>query len=170
MTTTEYLLNIGILALVLATNLGTRTLTWRRLMIPVVLVALAGGSFLRRMPTVGHDLELELAGLSSGVLLGVLAALLVRVGRVGDRVATSAGAGFAALWIVVIGGRMLFAYGAQHWYGAALGTFSRAHQITGSGAWAAAFVLMALAMVISRVLVTGAQAVRLDTQAPVFAS
>ena len=28
MTTTEYLLNIGILALVLATNLGTRTLTW----------------------------------------------------------------------------------------------------------------------------------------------
>ena len=76
MTTTEYLLNIGILALVLATNLGTRTLTWRRLMVPVLLVALAGSSFLRQMPTLGHDLELELAGLSCGVLLGVVAALL----------------------------------------------------------------------------------------------
>jgi hypothetical protein len=167
MTTTEYLLNIGILALVLATNLGTRTLTWRRLMVPVLLVALAGSSFLRQMPTLGHDLELELAGLSCGVLLGVVAALLVRVRRVGDRVVTMAGAGFAALWVVVIGGRMLFAYGAQHWYGRAIGEFSRTNQITGSVAWAAAFVLMALAMVISRVLVTGMQAARLGGSLPV---
>ena len=164
MTTTEYLLNIGILALVLAANLGTRALSWRRLLVPVLLVALAGFSFLRRMPTVGNDLELELAGLTAGVLLGVLAALLVHVHRVGDRVVTTAGAGFAALWVVVIGGRMLFAYGAQHWYGRAIGTFSRTYQITGSAAWTAAFVLMALAMVVSRVLVTGTQAARLDAQ------
>jgi hypothetical protein len=166
MTTTEYLLNIGILALVLATNLGTRALSWRRLLVPVLLVALAGFSFLRQMPTIGHDLELELAGLTAGVLLGVLAALLVHVRRVGDRVVTSAGAGFTALWVLVIGGRMLFAYGAQHWYGRAIGEFSRAHQITGSGAWTAAFVLMALAMVVSRVLVTATQAARLGAHLP----
>ena len=77
--------------------------------------------------------------------------------------------GFAALWVLVIGGRMLFAYGAQHWYGRAIGEFSRANQITGSGAWAAAFVLMALAMVISRVLVTGTQASRVGVQLPVAA-
>jgi hypothetical protein len=65
---------------------------------------------------------------------------------------------------------MLFAYGAQHWYGAAIGTFSRAHQITGSAAWTSAFVLMALAMVVSRVLVTGTQAARLSIHAPAFAS
>jgi hypothetical protein len=170
MTTTEYLLNIGILALVLATNLGTRTLTWRRLMVPVALVALAGGSFLRQMPTQGHDVELELAGLTAGVLLGVLAALLVHVRRVRERMVTIAGAGFVALWFAVVGGRMLFAYGAQHWYGRAIGQFSRVHQITGSGAWTAAFVLMALAMVISRVLVTGAQAARLGASVPVVAA
>jgi hypothetical protein len=170
MTTTEYLLNIGILALVLATNLGTRTLTWRRLMVPVVLVALAAGSFLRQLPTLGHDVELELAGLTAGVLLGVLAALLVHVRRVGERVVTIAGAGFAALWFAVVGGRMLFAYGAQHWYGRAIGQFSRVHQITGSGAWTAGFVLMALAMVISRVLVTGAQAARLGASVPFVAA
>jgi hypothetical protein len=169
MTTTEYLLNIGILALVLATNLGTRALSWRRLLVPVLLVALAGAGFLRQMPTVGNDLVLELAGLTAGVLLGVVAALLVHVRRDGDRVVTSAGVGFAALWVVVIGGRMLFAYGAQHWYGRAIGGFSRSYQITGSGAWTAAFVLMALAMVISRVLVTGAQAARLGGQLPASA-
>jgi hypothetical protein len=169
MTTTEYLLNAGILALVLATNLGTRALSWRRLLVPVLLVALAGVGFLRGMPTVGHDLELELAGLTAGVLLGVLAALLVHLRRVDGRVVTSAGAGFAALWVLVIGGRMLFAYGAQHWYGRAIGEFSRAHQITGSGAWTAAFVLMALAMVVSRVLVTGTQAARLGAHQPAVA-
>lgn len=169
MTTTEYLLNIGVLALVLATNLGTRALSWRRLLLPVLLVALAGFSFLRQMPTVGHDLELELAGLTTGVLLGVVAALLVHVRRVGDRVVTSAGAGFAALWVLVIGGRMLFAYGAKHWYGRAIGEFSRAYQITGTGVWTAAFVLMALAMVVSRVLVTGTQAARLGAYLPASA-
>jgi hypothetical protein len=169
MTTTEYLLNVGILALVLATNLGTRVLTWRRLVVPVLLVVLAGGSFLRQLPTAGHDVELELAGLTAGVLLGVVAALLVRVHRVGDRVVTSAGAGFAVLWVAVVGGRVLFAYGAGHWYGAAIAGFSRSVRITGSGAWAAAFVLMALAMVISRVLVTGAQAARLGARLPVSA-
>jgi hypothetical protein len=55
---------------------------------------------------------------------------------------------------------MLFAYGAAHWYGRAIGTFSRAHQITGSGAWAAAFVLMALAMVVTRVAATGVATAR----------
>jgi hypothetical protein len=168
-TATEYLLNIGILVLVLATNLGTRTLTRRRLVVPVLLVALAGGSFLRQLPTAGHDLELELTGLTAGVLLGVAAALLVRVRRVGDRVVTSAGAGFAALWVAVVGGRVLFAYGAGHWYGPAIAEFSRSVRITGSSAWTAAFVLMALAMVVVRVLVTGAQAARLAARLPVSA-
>jgi hypothetical protein len=169
MTTTEYLLNIGILALVLATNLGTRTLTTRRLLVPVLLVALAGLTFLRQMPTIGHDLELELAGLTAGALLGVVAALLVRVRWMDGRVVTTAGAGFALLWVVVVGGRMLFAYGAEHWYGPAIVRFSEAHQFTGSGAYAAAFVLMALAMVVTRVLVTGTQAARLTAHLPAAA-
>ena len=167
MTTSQYLLNFGLLAYVLYSNLGTKTLTHRRLTLPVVLVAVAGYAFLRDLPTAGNDTHLELAGLTAGVVLGVFAALLVRVRRAADgSLVAEAGAAFAALWIVVIGGRMLFAYGADHWFITAIGRFSRDHQITGADAWTAAFVLMALAMVVTRVLVAGAQVARLTARRP----
>ena len=167
MTTAEYLLNIGLLGYVLSTNLGARQLTRRRFTLPVLLVAVAGYAFLRGLSTAGNDSLLELAGLTAGVLLGALAALLVSLERRADgTVVAHAGAGFATLWVVVIGGRMLFAYGADHWFPAAIAGFSRRHEITGAGAWTAAFVLMALAMVLTRLAVTGAQAARLPrTQA-----
>ena len=163
MNTSQYLLNLGLLALILGTNLGTRTLTVRRMLLPVALVAVAGYAYLRNLPTLGNDTRLELAGLTAGAVLGVVAALLVDVRRDRDgSVVTRAGVAFAALWIAVIGGRMLFAYGADHWFHAAIGRFSYVNEITGSDAWTAAFVLMALAMVVTRQLVTGAQAARLS--------
>ena len=54
-----------------------------------------------------------------------------------------AGAAYGGLWIAVIGGRCVFAYGAEHWFGRAIGEFSMTHQITGADAWTAAFILMA---------------------------
>jgi hypothetical protein len=71
-----------------------------------------------------------------------------------------AGSAYAALWVAVIGGRMLFAYGADHWFPVAIGRFSMTHQITGADAWTAAFVLMALSMVIARVAASGLLAAR----------
>jgi hypothetical protein len=62
-----------------------------------------------------------------------------------------AGAAYAILWIAVIGGRMLFAYGADHWFPAAIGRFSMTHQITGADAWTAALILLSLSMVLARV-------------------
>jgi hypothetical protein len=53
-----------------------------------------------------------------------------------------------------------FAYGADHWFGPAVGRFSMTHAITGAGAWTAAFVLMALCMVVVRVAGTGLAAAR----------
>jgi hypothetical protein len=165
MTTSEYLLNLGLLAYVLYSNLGTKPLSRRRFTLPIVFVGIAGYAFLRDLPTAGNDTTLELVGLSTGVVLGIVAALLVRVRRDADyRVVTRAGAGFAALWVAVIGGRMLFAYGADHWFPMAIAQFSRTHEITGADAWTVAFVLMALAMVVTRVLVNGAQAARLDAR------
>ena len=55
---------------------------------------------------------------------------------------------------------------AEHWFGQAIGRFSRTYEITGGDAWTAAFVLMALAMVVTRVLVTMAQAFRLEPGRP----
>ena len=59
-----------------------------------------------------------------------------------------------ALWIAVIGGRILFAEWATGAGSRTVGQFSRDHLITGADAWTAAFVLMALAMVVGRLLTT----------------
>lgn len=158
MTTTEYLLNFALLAFILVTNLGTHRVTRRRLVLPLVLVAVAASAFLRHVPTIGHDLTLELLGVAAGAVLGVVAGLLVHVHRDHDGTTTTAGLPYAALWVAVIGGRVLFAYGAEHWWSRSIGMFSMQHQITGADAWASAFILMALTMVLARVAVTAAQA------------
>jgi hypothetical protein len=152
MTATMYLLNLGLLAFVLWANLGTRTVTRSRLLLPVLLVIAAGAVFLRDVPTAGHDVTLEAAGVGAGVVLGLLAGALVRVQRNrAGRLVMRAGAAYAGLWVAVIGGRMLFAYGADHWFPAAIGRFSMTHQITGADAWTAAFILLSLSMVLARV-------------------
>src|SRR3954468_372972 len=156
MTTTQYLLNAGLLAFVLWANLGTRAVTRSRFTLPLLLVAVAAGVFLRDVPTAGHDVGLELTGVAAGAVLGLVAAALVRIDRDGTgRLVMRAGAAYAALWIAVIGGRCVFAYGADHWFGRTIGEFSMSHRITGVDAWTAAFILMALAMVVVRVAATG---------------
>ena len=154
MTVTQYLLNAGVLVFVLATNLGTRHLTWRRLALPLVLVAGAAAVFLRDLPTSGNDATLEAVGLAAGVALGLLAGAAMSVRHEAGRPVTSAGSAYAALWVAVVVGRVLFAYGADHWFSRQIGLFSYEHRITGADAWTAAFVLMALAMVSTRVVVT----------------
>ena len=157
MSTTQYVLNFGLLAYILISNVGTHEVTRRRLLLPVLLVAVAGAVFLNDPPTAGNDVRLEMVGVAAGAVLGVLAGLLVRVRLVRGRVLATAGVAYAALWVAVIGGRMLFAYGADHWFSQRIGLFSYHHQITGADAWTAAFVGMALAMVMTRVLVTWAR-------------
>ena len=91
--------------------------------------------------------------------LGVAAAALMPVRRDGTgRIVTTAGVGYAVLWIAVIGGRIAFAYSATGRASRSVGEFSIAQQITGAAVWTAAFVLMALAMVLTRVAVTAAHA------------
>jgi hypothetical protein len=159
MSTAQLILNGALLMFVLGTNLGTKVVTGRRLLLPVVLVAVAGWFFLQDLPTTAGDTRLELAGALIGVGLGVAAAALMPVRRDGaGRIVTTAGVGYAILWIAVIGGRIAFAYSATGWAYRSVGEFSMAQQITGAAAWTAAFVLMALAMVLTRVAVTAAHA------------
>jgi hypothetical protein len=152
MNTTQYLLNAGLLAFVLWSNLGTHPVGRRRITLPLLLVALAAVVFLRHLPTAGNDVTLEVTGAAVGAVLGIVAAALVHVHRDSrGRLVMRAGGAYAALWVAVIGGRVLFAYGAHHWFPRTIGTFSMRHQITGADAWTAAFVLMALTMVVARV-------------------
>jgi hypothetical protein len=159
MSASQYALNIGLLVFVLGLNLGVREVTARRLALPVVVAAGLGYVFLRSVPTLGNDVTLEIAGVACGLVLGALAAACVRIGRDARTGALTmrAGTAYALVWTAVIGGRIAFAYGAEHTFAPQIARFSMAHQITGAEAWTAAFVLMALAMVGSRVLVNGAQ-------------
>lgn len=163
MTTAELLLNLGVLAFVLGSGLGTRPLTRRRFRLPIAIVVVVGFIFLRSVPTAGNDVTLEVALGLAGIAFGALAGCLMAVGRdeAAGTVVTKAAAAYAALWIAVIGGRILFAYGSDHWFRRQIATFSREHVITGSSAWTAAFVIMAISMVAARVAVTGLKAARI---------
>lgn len=161
MSTDEYILNIVLLVYILWTGLGTKPLTSTRFIRPLVLIAIAAAVFLRSISTGGHDERLELAGVLTGFVLGTFAGLLVRVER--DRngqLVTRAGAAYAAIWIAVIGGRVLFAYGADHWFTEQIDKYSMTHEITSAEAWADAFILMSLTMLLTRLAVTGVAAIR----------
>lgn len=165
MSTTQYLLNAGLLVLVLGTNLGRRVATPSRLLLPTSLVAIAAVLLLPSVPTAGNDVQLELAGLAAGVAAGALAGMMMRVEWVGARAWTVAGAAYAAIWVGAIGGRMLFAAAANGPYATDIGLYSMRHHITGADAWATAFVVMALTMVLARVVVTTVKLARARTHA-----
>jgi hypothetical protein len=158
MSTTQWILNIALLAWVLLRNLGTRPLDRAFVTIPLLVVGVAAGIFLRSVPTAGNDVFLDVVFAGAGVVLGAVATALTRVRVEAGRLVVTAGAAFAALWIVVIGGRVLFAEWATGSGSRTIGRFSMEHLITGADAWTAAFVLMALAMVLSRVVTTGIRA------------
>jgi len=165
MTVGELLLNLGVLVFVLVSGLGTRPLTRRRFRLPIAIVVAVGFIFLRTVPTAGNDVTLEVILGSLGIAFGACAGALMAVRRdpANGSVVTKAAAAYAALWIAVIGGRILFAYGSDHWFARQIATFSRQHAITGSAPWTAAFVIMAMAMVTARVAVTGIKAARIAT-------
>lgn len=155
MTLTQWLLNAGLLVFILASNLGTRPLTAARLAMPVVLSVFAAVAFLSNAPVVGNDVALDFVGAAAGVALGIVAGMLMRVRRgAGRRLVSTAGSAYAVLWFIVIGGRVAFAESANGWAKAAITDFSISNRITGSDAWTAAFIVMALTMVAARVLTT----------------
>ena len=158
MSTAQWILNGVLLAWVLLRNLGERRLRPALFVVPLLVVAVAAATFLRDLPTAGNDLTLELAGATAGLVLGTLATALTRLSRRDGDLVVTAGLAFAALWVAVIGGRVLFAQWATHSGAATVGEFSLRHQITGADAWTAAFVLMALLMVLGRLATTAAWA------------
>jgi hypothetical protein len=64
------------------------------------------------------------------------------------------------LWIVVIGARAAFAYGAAYWFTADLVAWAVAHQVS-AAAITDGLIFMALTMVIVRTLGLGVRASRL---------
>jgi hypothetical protein len=151
-----WIINFVVLGVVLEADLGRRKITWFRLARPVLVAGAIIVYYLTRTPVTTHGggLVFELALAALGVVLGLVAGLIFRVFRVGGAAWSQAGAGYALLWVVVIGARIGFAYATSHSHRVQvwLGT----HHITGD-AVTDALIFMAVGMLLVR---TGALRVR----------
>ena len=148
-----YLIN-AILVLMVIRQIREHSLDLRALAVPVLAVGAAAVMFLHSVPAGGTTSRWSCSAFrparpwarSAAWPPGCAAAQPARpAGR--------AGVLAASMWVAGIGGRMAFAFAASHGAGPAIGRFSIAHHITGSAAWVAALVMMALADVLTRLVV-----------------
>ncbi|WIY01609.1 hypothetical protein QRX60_47610 [Amycolatopsis mongoliensis] len=148
------IVNAAVLAAVLQADLGrSRKLTASRLVRPILLAALIVPLFMQSVTTQGNGLTLEIAGVAAGVVGGLIALALIRVNHNPDtgKNATAAGWGYAALWVVVIGARAAFSYGAMHWFPIRLGRWLIDNAIP-AAAITDALIFMAVAMLLTRTI------------------
>ena len=150
---TMYLINASLILLVIR-QIREHPLDARSLAVPVLAVGCAAVMFLHSVPAGGSDLMLEAACVAAGAVMGAIGGLAtqLRLGADG-RPLGRAGVVAASMWIGGVGARLAFAVAASNGAGPAIARFSVAHHITGSAAWIAALVMMALADVLTRLAV-----------------
>ncbi|MFF2524805.1 hypothetical protein [Streptomyces liangshanensis] len=151
MTTTEWITDIALL-LVVFRQLREDKLDRKTFLIPLGIVAYVAYSYLDSVPTGGNDLILIGTLVAVGAALGIAGGVYTRLRTVGEHLLIKAGAVSAILWVLGMGARMGFQLWTQYGGGADhVARFSVAHDITSDQAWVAAFVLMAVTEVVTRV-------------------
>ena len=153
MPTSALILTVAILFGVIASDIGRRAVTTRRLVRPLLIAGGAGAAYLSAFATSGSGLAGELAGAGTGALLGLLAASLMRVEheKHSGTVFTNAGGGYLAIWIAAAAARLAFIYGSSHWFSADLASWMLTHHIT-TGALTDGLIMLALGMTVARTL------------------
>ncbi|MER7930988.1 hypothetical protein AB0N99_22880 [Streptomyces sp. NPDC093272] len=149
MTTTDWITDIALL-LVVFRQLREGRLDVKSYVIPLGIVAFVAHSYLKTVPTAGNDLVLIGALVAVGAALGVAGGIYTRIRKSGTHLFIKAGAVSATLWVLGMGARMGFQLWVDHGGADDVARFSLAHQITTQDAWVAAFVLMALTEVVTR--------------------
>ena len=153
------IINATVLTVTLHTDLGShKKIGAFRLLRPALLAGAIVPLFITSPVMHGAGLAVELAGVAAGLLAGLLALTLMKVyrsPRTGKPV-SAAGWPYALLWIVIVGARAFFSFGASHLFSKQLGDWCVAHQVT-SSAITDGLIFMAVAMVLTR---TGGLAAR----------
>ena len=162
--TDAMIINGVVLVAVLEGDLGPHRKIGRfRILRPLITVALVVPLFIDRPVTHGNGLLIELAGVAAGLLCGLVVAALMRVYRSPrtGRSVSAAGFPYAIVWIVVVGARAAFSYGAVNWFPAQLIQWCAAHQVT-LAAITDGLIFMAVTMVLVRTLGLFTRATRLS--------
>jgi hypothetical protein len=161
-----YVIN-AILILMVVRQIREHPLDLRSLAIPVLAVGVAAVLFLHSVPLGGSDVALELACVLAGALMGAIGGFATHLRRGADgRPLGRAGVLAAGMWIGGVGARLAFAVAATNGAGPAIASFSVANHITGSKAWIAALIMMALADVLTRLVIIYLRGRRLTANAP----
>jgi len=154
MTTIEALLFLGLMVFMIATQVGRKPLTLIRQLRPL-LISLGMTAFtVHGLDFSGGAGFLVSGGVALGALFGLTAASFVRIEWQGAQAYSVAGWPYAMVWVVSIGGRVLFGLLATH-QGAvqdAVVRFSMQHHILGATAWTTAFILMTVTEISLRTL------------------
>src|SRR5215472_11192309 len=93
----------------MALQFGEHALSWRRVLLPLVIVGGFAVYYLKAIPTTGNDALFTLGGLTVGLALGAVAAALMGVRQESGRIILTAGIAYVALWVVVFAARFAFA-------------------------------------------------------------
>ena len=147
-----WIVNLVILAAVLEADLGRRRVWWWRIVRPLVATAVVVPLFVKSPQGSGNGLLFELAVAAGGLLFGLIISVgLMRVGRdeTSGQLTSWAGFPYALAWALVIGARLLFSYGSNHWFAHELGRWLLVSHITTNGL-TDGLILMAIVMTLTR--------------------
>ena len=121
----------------------------------------------RFAPAIRIPIALELACVLTGALMGAIGGFATYLRRGADgRPLGRAGWLAAGMWVGGVGARLAFAVAANNGAGPAIARFSVANHITGEAAWIAALIMMALADVLTRLVIIYLRGRRLTASAP----
>jgi hypothetical protein len=160
MSASIWIANLVILGAVLEADLGRKRVWWWRILRPIVATAIVVPLFVKSPQGSGNGLLFELTVAAGGLIFGLLITLgLMRVGtdQATGQLSSWAGFPYGAAWVLIIGGRLIFSYGANHWYAHDLGRWLQTSHISTDGL-TDGLILMAIMMALTR---TGRLAVAL---------